>query len=207
MATFPDPPSKAQLQAIGEDMTILPAGTKLWRVYFRGGPHPTTWNNFRKYGPTNSRFDHHTHPKRVQQRAIIYLAEDGPTCIAEVFQDTRTIDRRMNDPWIVRFETIRDVQLLNLTNWWPTKAGASMAINSGSKAKARKWSKAIYSAYPHVEGLLYGSAMHANYPAVAFYDRAETAMPVTPAFNRSLVDPCMITVLSNTAVKLNYILI
>ena len=82
-----------------------------------------------------------------------------------------------------------------------------MAINSGSKAKARKWSKAIYSAYPHVEGLLYGSAMHANYPAVAFYDRAETALPVTPAFNRSLVDPCMITVLSNTAVKLNYILI
>ena len=206
MATFPDPPSKVQLRAIGEDITTLPAGEKLWRVYFRSGPHPTTWNNFRKYGPTNSRFDHQTHPKRVQQRAIIYLAEDGPTCIAEVFQDTRTIDRLRNNPWIVRFETMRDVQLLNLTNLWPTKAGASMAINSGSKAKARKWSKAIYSAYPNVEGLLYGSAMHANQLAVAFYDRAETAMPVTPAFNRALVDPGMITVLSNAAVKLNYIL-
>lgn len=207
MATFPDPPSKVQLRAIGEDITTLSAGAKLWRVYFRGGPHPTTWNNFRKYGPTNARFDHHTHPKSVQQRAIIYLAEDGPTCIAEVFQDTRTIDRWRNDPCIVRFETMRDVQLLNLTNLWPTKAGASMAINSGSKAKARKWSKAIYSAFPNVEGLFYSSAMHANQPAVAFYDRAKTAIPVTPAFNRALADPGMITVLSNAAVKLNYILI
>ncbi len=129
MATFPDPPSKAQLQAIGPDITILHEGTRLWRIYFRGGPHPTTWNQFRKYGPTNSRFDHHTTPKRVQRRAIIYLAENGPTCLAEVYQDTRTIDRRRDNSWLVRFETVRDVSLLDLTNLWPTSAGASMTIN------------------------------------------------------------------------------
>jgi hypothetical protein len=207
MATLPDPPSKAQLQAIGPEIAILQAGTKLWRIYFRGGPHPTTWNQFRKYGPTNSRFDHHTTPKRVQRRAITYIAEDGPTCLAEFYQDTRTIDRRRNNPWLVRFETVRDVSLLDLTNLWPTKAGASMAINSGSRARARKWSRAIYSAYVNVEGLLYCSAMHGNKLTVALYDRAKSAMPVTPAFNRALIDPSMTTILSNAAVKLNYILI
>ena len=52
-----------------------------------------------------------------------------------------------------------------------------MAINSGSRAKARKWSRAIYSAYASVEGLFYCSAMHGNRPAVALYDRATSAMP------------------------------
>jgi len=207
MATFPDPPSKAQLQAIGSDLAILPAGTRLWRVYFRGGPHPTTWNLFRQYGPTNSRFDHHTTPRRVQRRAIAYLAEDGPTCLAEVYQDTRTIDRGRHDPWLVRFELVREVSLLDLTGPWPTRAGASMAISSGSRAKARKWSRAIYAAHAGVEGLLHCSAMHANNRAVALYERAISAIPVTPTYNRALQDPSMTTVLSNAAANLNYSLI
>lgn len=207
MAIFPDPSSKAQLEAIGPDITILPTGTKLWCIYFRSGPHPTTWNQFRKYGPVNARFDHHTPPKRVQRRAITYSAKDGLTCLAEVYQDTRTIDRRRNNPWLVRFETVRNVSLLDLTGLWPTRAGASMAINAGSRAKARKWSRVIYAAYTNVEGLLYCSAMRGNSPAIALYDRAIAAMPVTPTFNRALLDPSMTTVLSNAAVNLNYILL
>jgi hypothetical protein len=82
-----------------------------------------------------------------------------------------------------------------------------MAINSGSRAKARKWSRAIYSAYANVEGLLYCSAMHGNRPAIALYNRATSAMPVTPTFNRALIDPSMTTILSNAAVNLNYLLI
>jgi hypothetical protein len=179
MATFPDPPSRAQLRKIGSDITILHAGTKLWRIYFRGGPHPTTWNQFRKYGPTNSRFD----------------------------QDTRTIDRGRDAPWLVKFEIVREVSLLNLTDLWPTRAGASMTINSGSRIMARKWSRAIYSAYENVEGLLYCSAMHGNRPAVALYDRAASAMPMTPTFNRALLDPSITTILSNAAVSLNYMLL
>ncbi len=207
MATFPDPPSKAQLQAIRPDITTLSAGTKLWRIYFRSGSHPTTWNQFRRYGPVNARFDHHTLPKRVQRRAITYLAKDGPTCLAEVYQETRTIDRSRNNPWLVRFEIVRNVSLLDLTGLWPTRVGASMVINSGSRAKARKWSRAIYAAYANAEGLLYCSAMHGNRPAIALYDRAKAAMPVTPTFNRALIDPSLTTVLSNAAVDLNYILI
>ena len=93
----------------------------------------------------------------IQRRAVTYLAENGQTCLAEVYQDTRTIDRRRDNPWLVRFETVREVSLLNLTDLWPTRVGASMMINSGSRAKAGKWSRAIYSAYTDVEGLLYCS--------------------------------------------------
>jgi hypothetical protein len=204
MAAFSDPPPKAQLTSISPDIKILPADETLWRIYFRSGPHPTTWNQFRKYGPTNSRFDHHTTPKRHQKRSIIYSAVHGPTCFAEVYQDTRIIDRKRNDPWLVGFRIVRKVALLDLTGLWPTKAGASMAINSGSKAKARKWSRAIYSAYSNVEGLWYCSAMHKNLPAVALYDRAVSVMPMNPVFNRALIDPIMTTVIKNAAHKFNY---
>ncbi len=82
-----------------------------------------------------------------------------------------------------------------------------MAINSGSRAKARKWSRAIYAAYSNVEGLLYCSAMHSNRPAVALYDRATSAVPPTPNFNRALQDPSMTTVLANAAADFNYLVI
>jgi len=32
-----------------------------------------------------------------------------------------------------------------------------MALASGQRARARRWSQAIYEAFPQVDGLLYGS--------------------------------------------------
>jgi hypothetical protein len=204
MATFPEPPPRAELQALGPILKTLSKGTLVARVYFRGGPHPTTWNRFRWFGPAGARFDHHTLPRRVQKRGITYLASNGVTCLAEVFQDTRVIDRSRHNPWLVTFEMDRGVKLLDLTGNWPTRAGASMAINSGSHAKARVWSRAIYAAYPEVEGLYYCSAMHGNEPAVALYERAEDAFPKSPTFHRALVDPGLLTPLANAALDLNY---
>jgi hypothetical protein len=36
----------------------LPAGTIFGRIYESGGAHPSRWD-FRRFGPTQSRFDHH----------------------------------------------------------------------------------------------------------------------------------------------------
>jgi hypothetical protein len=143
-------------------------------------------------------------PRRIQKRGITYLAKDGVTCLAEVFQKTRVIDRSRENPWLVIFETAREVQLLDLTGTWPTRAGASMAICSGSHARAMRWSRAIYAAYPEVEGLSYCSAMHKNQPAVALYERAEDVFPKSPSFHRALVDPGLLTPLLNAAHELNY---
>jgi hypothetical protein len=204
MPKFPEPPARLPPPVT----TQLAAGTTLWRVYFTCGPHPAAWDDFRFFGPhAAARFDHHVPPAHVQARGILYAARRPTTCIAEVFQQTRTIDRAARGPWLVRFELQREVEVLDLTGVWPTRAGASMAINSGQRARAQRWSRAIYGAYPNVDGLLYGSSMHANQPAVALYERAQNALPAAPTFNRALADPALFYRLQVAAADLGYRLV
>lgn len=100
---------------------------------------------------------HHDPPPHRQERAILYAAIEGPTCLAEVFQDTRVIDRHRNDPWLAAFVIAGALDLLDLTGTWPTRAGASMAINSGPRPGAQRWARAVWDAYPVVHGLYYPS--------------------------------------------------
>ncbi|MCP4660186.1 MAG: hypothetical protein GY856_32695, partial [bacterium] len=131
-------------------------------------------------------------------------AEQGPICLAEVFQDTRTIDRVARDSWLVSFAVSRAVRLLDLTGTWPTRAGASMAISTGARPRAQRWSRAVYDAYPEVEGICYASSMHANRPAMALYERASSAIPAVPVFHRPLVDPALLPLLKKIAQELGY---
>ncbi len=137
----------------------------------------------------------------------LYAAGHIVTCLAEFFQDTRTISRESEEPWLVGFELRLEVELLDLTGVWPTQAGASMAISSGSRARCRLWSRAVYEAYPEVQGFYYGSSMHANRPALALYERARPALAPTPIFNRPLSDPALLGDLDQGARTLNYRLI
>jgi hypothetical protein len=208
---FPNPPTPESLAKIEPAIKRLRAGTRVWRVYFRGGPHPGRWNQMRAFGPTTARFDHHlpdTHGEPTEQtRAIQYLALDGITPLAEVFQDTRVIDRAARSPWLVAYELATDLELLDLTGAYPTRAGASMLINCGSRPRARAWSGACYEAYPQVQGLHYASCMHENSPSLALYERAEAAIPARPSFHRSLSDQSLRLMLRNAAVKLSYFLL
>ena len=165
-----------------------------------------TWQAFRAFGPVAARFDHHSPPPRVQERKILYAAGSPLTCLAEAFQDTRNIDAQHNEPWLVGFATTQELHLLDLTGLWPTRAGASMAINSGQRARARRWSQAIYEAYPAVQGLWFPSSMQSNQPAVALYERAEASLPAAPFFHRALADPLLLTILENAATVLGYTL-
>ena len=167
MPNFPEPPRTRSLAKIPPLKKALPAGTLLWRIIFQSGEHADTWNAFRHFGPADGRFDHHLPPPRVQNRGILYAAIQGPTCFAEFFQETRVIDRVRRSPALVGFPLRRAVPLLDLTGAWPTRAGASMAIHSGPRARARRWSQAIYEAYPRIEGLFYCSSMDASRGAVA----------------------------------------
>jgi len=204
LSKFPEPPPAADLARIPPEIQKLPAGTLLWRLYFRGGKHPTFWNSFRAFGPTSSRFDHQLPPPRVQDRAILYAAEHGATCLAEVFQDARVIDRSARDPWLVGFKLVSSLELLSLTGTWPTRAGASMAINSGPRPRAQRRSRSFYEAYPGIQGIYYGSSMHGSSPTVALYERAVPALPRVPAFHRPLSDPALLTVLRRVTRDLGY---
>ncbi len=204
MVKFPEPPSAAKLAELPADRKSLPAGALLWRVYFRGGRHPTFWDDFRAFGPTRGRFDHQMPPPSVQDRRIFYAAEHGPTCLAEVFQESRIIDRTARNPWLAAFRCRRELTLLDLTGSWPTRAGASMALSSGPRPRAQRWSRAIYQAFPEIEGLYYPSSMAAHRPAVALYERARPAIPSAPALHRPLSDPALISLLRNAAKDFRY---
>ncbi|MDP9122879.1 MAG: RES family NAD+ phosphorylase [Acidobacteriota bacterium] len=201
MPKFPEPPD---LRRVPMDAKVLPTGTLLWRVYFRGGRHPTFWDGFRSFGPTRGRFDHQLPPPRVQERAVLYAAGHGPTGLAEVFQDTRVIDRTARDPWLAGFQLAVPLTLLDLAGSWPTRAGASMALSSGARPRAQRWSRAIYEVYPDLAGLYYPSSMAGNRPAVALYERALPGIPRSPIFHRPLVDPALLSLLSRVARDIGY---
>jgi hypothetical protein len=213
LAKLPNPPTAAELARVAPDLRTLPAReTLLWRVYKRGGRHPLLWNTFRSFGPlSTARFDHHLSGEGgapySQERRIYYAASAIETCLAEFFQDTRTISRDTEEVSLVGFELQRDLTLLDLTGAWPTRAGASMALSSGPRSRSRPWSVSIYAAYPGIQGLYYPSSMHANQPAVALYERALETLPPTPVFHRPLRDPALLNDLERAARHLGYRLV
>jgi hypothetical protein len=197
------PPSTDALAALGAETRRLSAGTELWRVYFRGGDHPSPWCAFREFGPAGGRFDHHEPPPRPQGRRILYAADTALAALAEVFQDARLVDRHARSPWLVAFRLAADLDLLNLTGTWPERAGCA-SIGSGPPAGARAWSRALHEAFPAIHGLYYVSSTHASAASVALYERAEHAVRPPPTFHRPLADPALRTALKNAARTLGY---
>ena len=208
MSKFPEPPGVAALRNIAPQTIMLEGDTPLARIYFADGPHPSRWNRFRSFGPTAARWDHHLPDARnaasEQSRAVLYCAPDVDTCAAEVFQSTRRIDRTRNAPWLLVFALREAVTLLNLHGVLATAIGASTAIHSGPRARARAWARELYDAYPDIQGLYYGSSMNGHAPAIVLNDRAQRAIPNQPRFHRALNDDMLVEVLQRIAVRLSY---
>lgn len=200
MAKFPEPPDPLP------DPEVHTTQERLWRIFFAAGAHPTPWSGFRSFGPVDARFDPHLPPPRVQDRGVLYASTDARACFAEVWQASRLIDRTAGAPTLVAFDPTRPLRLLDLTGTWPTRAGASMAISTGSRARARRWSQAIYTQFPDLDGVWYASSMYANTPAVALYERARDAMPRHPRFHRRLDAPELLSTVRNVAAEVGYLL-
>ncbi len=207
MPKVPRTPEIARLDALKPVVHTLPAGSLVWRLYFRDGRHPTRWDHFRHAGPTAARFDHHLgRQPTYQDRAVLYAAADPATCFAEVFQNTRVINRWHKEPWLVAFNTEVRLPLLDLTGSFATRAGASMGLMAGPRSVSRNWARGFYDAYPATVGLRYPSSMHANQPAMVLTDRAEAAgvTPEHPGLHRALGDPALLSLLKNIARTLGY---
>ena len=190
----------------------LPAGTRLHRIYRRGGDFPTLWNAFRHFGPTAARFDHQEPDARgrgrIQTRGILYAATDIPTALAEVFQARRSINRALDAPWLVSAELATELVLLDLTDTYPLKAGGSMKLASGPTVYAQAWSRGFYEVYTEIAGLLYPSSL-ANRPVVALYERAVKTGPFSapPRFHRALSDALLLEPMRNVAREIGYDLV
>jgi hypothetical protein len=212
VAKFPNSPGTSVLSKLEPILYPLPAGSTLARVYYTRSPYPQSWNQFRYVGPLTSRWDHHVPDDagdpRAQERGVYYAAADAKTCLAEVFQATRLIDRVFQAPWVVVFETLGELKLLDLTGDFATRMGASMAIHSGSRGRARGWARDLYEGYPEIQGILYAASMHGGKPAMAFNERALEVpfFPAHPLFHRALADDVMLDPLKHAANALGYAL-
>jgi hypothetical protein len=210
---LPSPPAPAILAAINPVVLTLPAGAPLARIFFQGGAHPVSWDTFRHWGPTQSRFDHHLlspfGQPHAQARGILYAASASPPgalaiCAAEVFQATRIVNRAADAPWFAVFRTARPVRLVDLTGAFATRTGASALISSGPKARSRRWAQAIYTAWPHLDGIAYRASMGGSAPAFALTERAILALPATPTMQRALTDPALQSRLLKAAADIGY---
>jgi hypothetical protein len=208
VSKLPQPPGVEALRQIAAETLDLPAGTPLARIYFSAGPYPSHWNRFRHVGPTAARWDHHlpnsSDAPTKQERAVLYCAPQVGTCAAEVFQATRRIDRVRNAPALAVFVLHAPVTLLDLRGAFATRIGASTAIHSGPRSRARAWARQLYEAYPNVQGFQYGSSMNGHAPAIVLNERAQEAMPKEPKFHRSLNDDMLVDVLQRIALCLSY---
>jgi hypothetical protein len=170
------------------------------------------WNGFRFFGPVNARWDHHlpgaAAEARLQDRGIYYAASDAKTCLAESFQSTRRIDRAFQSPWLVVFETVSALQVLDLTGDFATRMGASMAIHSGNRGRARGWARDLYEAFRDIQGIQYSSSMNGGAQAFALNERAQKAplFGAHPLFHRALADDAMLDPLKHAAQALGYAL-
>lgn len=211
--TFPNSPGSSALARIAPEVCTLPAGTELARIYYTSSGRPLRWNEFRAFGPLNVRWDHHL-PTAAggpveQPRSIYFAARDARTCLAEVFQATRRIDRVYQSPWLVVFRTQSPLALLDLTSRFVSSMGASMGIHSGSGQRARVWARDLFAAFHDTQGILYASAMHEGAPAVALNERALRVplFPPHPEFHRALADDVLVDpFLKHAAQALGYAL-
>ena len=205
MVKLPRDPADIDLPATP---VVLPAGTLLWRLYRRGGAHPSRWSQLRTFGPVPAgRFDHHPEPVADHARGgagVLYVGEHGPACVAEAFQSNRTIMRRFAAPHLVAFTLRRDVTLLDLCGPWPTAAGASQAIATGPRSSSRAWARAIRAAYPDLQGLRYRSSMYGGEPVTVLNELARDALPARPEDDIALVDPTLTAYLDDIATAIRY---
>lgn len=207
MAKLPNPPGTVELaRRAPAEVHRLPGGTLLARIYARGGRHPSVWSAFRTDGPLGGRFDHHDPSHPEQRRGVLYGAVEVSTCVAEVFGDTRVLDRAAAERCVAAFRTTRALALLDLGGEWPTRAGASQAISSGPRPRAQRWECAIYDAYPQVDGLWYPASMRGGGMAFALLERAEDALPAGPELDLVLTHPGLLPDLVRITDRLGYLL-
>ncbi len=198
-------PDLKRLRTLSPATERWPVARLLFRVFFASGPYSTAWNSFRHYGPVASaRFDHHPEPKGQHREGVLYAAERVATCIAEVFQATRTLEPKRNTPRLAAFLPIRPLVLLDIRGTWITRAGASAAISTGDREVTREWSRCFYAAYPVIDGILYRSSMDPSAAAVALFERAYDALPSVAEVNLPLTHASLEQVLSSACDELGY---
>ncbi len=186
---------------------VLSPPELIGRIHFSAGVHGNRWNQFRRYGPTGSRFDHHPPPRREHpRRAVMYggtprpgiPADQAPllqTAVLECFGAAGAVHLSEGAPYFVLFRPTRALRLLDVADSdWVARAGGNAAISSGPRAQARTWARAIYRHYTGedaVDGLYYTTSSIPVARSVALWERAQDAMSPRPELYLPLNAPAL----------------
>lgn len=208
MAKLPSPASPEALVDVGirpGERRRIEVHEAWWRVHRTSGPFVSAWNEPRRFGPlATARFDPHPEPAAISSEGVLYVASDVPTALAEAFQRTRVVDRELDAPRLTLLRFRRPLDVLDLGSAWPTRAGASQAISTGPRNRARRWAQAIRSAFPDLDGVVYPSSMHAGHPCLALWRPADDAMPTTSDVSIALNDPALGYAIIRAADRIGY---
>jgi len=159
----------------------------------------------RRWGPVATcRFDPQPVPPGVSDEGVLYAAAAVPTALAETFQAARLIDRHAGAPYLSGLTVARELVVLDTGGPWPTRAGASQALNSGRRDTARAWARAIRAAFPTLDGLSYPSSMNGGQRCLVLWTPAQDALPELPVFSRALSEPALADRLAGAATRLGY---
>lgn len=185
----------------------IAAETVLWRIHSTAGLFPTAWDELRHYGPLpGARWDHHPEPAgEYPQLGIAYLGFDPLTCLAEVFQDERSINTR-DGQYLTGIRLHRKLTLLDLSTDWFLRIGGTSGsvIGSGHDAKetSRSWARLLYSTWPAFDGMVAPSAIVPGREIVAIWKGS--AFPESPSLSERLDSPIILNDISNLAETIGY---
>ncbi|RLV56093.1 RES domain-containing protein [Aeromicrobium phragmitis] len=174
----------------------------LWRIHATGGEHPSAWNALRNWGPlVTARFDPWSPPPTKHDDAVGYFGWDWATCLAEVFQTTRSIHVEPGRGVLLTgFQPQRSLSLLDLRGEYPVRVGASHLINSGPRHRCRAWAQALRQAHPNLDGMVYTGI--AGRSCVVLY--TAEVFPTSPTFSRQLHDPAIAAHVADAAHQIGY---
>ncbi len=132
------------------------------------------------------RFDPHPPPPSDHPGiGVTYTALDVATAVTETFQQQRVIDTGGGRPKATAWRPTRPLRLLNLTDDWALRNGASHSLASGPHSTCRTWARAIVETWPDLDGLWTQSTLTGR-TNVTLWTPAANSFPASPEFSEYL---------------------
>lgn len=181
-------------------------GDFLFRVYATAGDHPQEWGELREFGPIpGMRFDPHPSPTDDHPGfGVMYTALDHITALAEVYQEERVIDRDVRGNALVIWELTRELELLDLTDYWPVRNKGAAAMQMGDKENTPAWAHAIQKQFgDRVDGLYHRSSV-TGHPMITLFERSRSSFPDRPDFNEPLTNAACDELILDACDRLGY---
>lgn len=194
--TYPKRPTQPVAPLTRQESDIRVEQPVLWRVHRTVGENVLAWSALRHWGPAvTMRFDPHPPPPRIHEDVgVTYAALDLTTAVTEVFQQQRVVDTEGGRPKATAWQPTRPLQLLDLTEDWALRNGASHSLVSGPRSTCRTWARAIAETWPELDGLWSQSTLTGRLN-VTLWAPAADSFPPHPDFSEHLASAPMWAIL------------